>query len=79
MKDGELFSGRLIADNEREVVLETDRLAGSKEEFPKNAVDWLRPSPVSPMPEGLANVLTREEILDLIDYLRASGASASAK
>ena len=31
------------------------------------------PSTVSPMPSGLLNSLTREEILDLLAYLEAAG------
>ena len=30
-------------------------------------------SPLSPMPEGLVNVLSKDEILDLIAYLQSGG------
>ena len=30
-------------------------------------------SPLSPMPEGLVNVLSKDEILDLIAYMEAGG------
>jgi hypothetical protein len=30
-------------------------------------------SPMSPMPEGLLNVLKREDVLDLIAYFEAEG------
>ncbi len=71
LKDGDSISGRLISENEKEVVLETDRLSGTTEKIPRDKVARLMPSKLSPMPEGLANVLTRDEVLDLIVYLRA--------
>ena len=37
--------------------------------FSKSEIESHRPSPISPMPAGLADTLTREEILDLLAYL----------
>jgi putative heme-binding domain-containing protein len=37
----------------------------------KNAIDEIIPSQISPMPLGLVNVLTREEILALLAFLEA--------
>jgi hypothetical protein len=31
------------------------------------------PSKLSPMPEGLVNVLTKDEVLDLLAYLESGG------
>jgi putative heme-binding domain-containing protein len=71
LKDGDSVSGRLISDSDKEVVLETDRLSGVVEKVSREKVAELRASPLSPMPRGLANVLTKDEILDLIAYLRS--------
>lgn len=38
--------------------------------IPRKDILSLEPSPVSPMPPGLLNTLTREDILDLLAYLR---------
>lgn len=46
---------------------------GQTVSVPKDQIDEIVPSPVSTMPEGLVSVLTKEEILDLIAYLRAAG------
>lgn len=42
-------------------------------EIRKQDVALAMPSGLSPMPEGLLNILTREEILDLLALLRADG------
>jgi putative heme-binding domain-containing protein len=73
LKDGDSFSGRLVAESDLAVILETDRIAGVKETFKLADVEAIRPSALSPMPEGLVNVLEKEEILDLIAYLRGTG------
>ena len=39
--------------------------------IPKATVDEQIPSQISPMPEGLLNVLTREEIRALLAFLEA--------
>jgi hypothetical protein len=52
------------------VVLEIDRVAGTKEDFPRENIERIRPATLSPMPTGLVNVLEKDEILDLIAYLR---------
>jgi putative heme-binding domain-containing protein len=70
LKDGEVFSGKLISESDKEVVLEIDRVAGTKEDFPRDNIEQLRPSQLSPMPTGLVNVLSLEEIFDLLAYLR---------
>ena len=41
--------------------------------LPKNQVDEKLPSKISSMPESLLNGLTREQILDLVAYLKAGG------
>lgn len=71
LKDGDVYTGRLLGQSDKEVTLETDRVTGAKEKFERSKVEALRRSPLSPMPEGLVNILSKEEILDMIAYLRA--------
>ena len=40
---------------------------------PKSAVERRQPSKVSPMPVGLADVLAKEEIMDLLSFIHAGG------
>jgi putative heme-binding domain-containing protein len=70
LKEGDTISGRLVAESDKEIILETDRLSGATEKIAREKVANVTPSKLSPMPAGLANVLTKEEILDLIAYLR---------
>jgi putative heme-binding domain-containing protein len=71
LKDGEVLIGKLVTDSDDEVVVETDRVAGTKEKMSRSNVEQIKPAALSPMPEGLMNVLSKEEILDLLAYLRA--------
>ncbi|HEV8541157.1 MAG TPA: c-type cytochrome, partial [Verrucomicrobiae bacterium] len=70
MKDGDTISGRLVSQSNTEVILETDRLNGTTEKIPSADLTELKPSALSPMPEGLVNSLTKDEIVDLVTYLR---------
>lgn len=75
VKDGEVLTGRLVSDTDKEVVIETDRVSGAKEKIAKTKVESLRPAALSPMPQGLVNVLTKEEILDLLGYIKSGDAT----
>jgi putative heme-binding domain-containing protein len=70
LKDGDVVTGRLVSESDQEIVLEVDRVAGTRQILPRANINRLRPATLSPMPTGLANVLSKEEILDLIAYLR---------
>jgi putative heme-binding domain-containing protein len=70
LTDGDLFTGKLISDTEREVIIETDRVNGSREKIPKSKIKTMRPAALSPMPAGLVNGLSKDEVLDLLAYLR---------
>ncbi|MBI2948045.1 MAG: c-type cytochrome [Verrucomicrobia bacterium] len=78
-KQNEPVTGRvaLEGDFRLEVLrVATDPFAPDKyTEIPKNSVVSYAESAVSPMPEGLLNLLTRDEILDLLAYLEAGGDS----
>jgi len=74
---GESFSGRLLRDTGAEVVLETDATSGVQERFEQKDVERVVPAGLSPMPTGLVDVLSREEILDLVAYIESGGRSDS--
>lgn len=73
LKDGEEVTGRVLRDSPTDLVLQTDPLKGTELTVPRAQVEELRPSTVSPMPEGLLGTLTREEILDLLAFLVSGG------
>ncbi len=72
-KGGDAVTGRLVDEDDTNIVLITNPFIGDRTEVPKAAVERRERSPISPMPPGLVNILTKEEILDLVAYLQAGG------
>jgi hypothetical protein len=73
MKDGDNIIGRIVDEKPDRFVVETDPLTQARKEVRKADIQKREPSTISPMPEGLANVLTKEEILDLLAYIESGG------
>jgi len=63
----------VIDEDDKAVRMRTSPFATALTEIPKESIEERQFSTVSEMPNGLVNVLTKEEILDLIAYLRAAG------
>ena len=72
-KDGDDVTGRILEDKPDKLVLVVNPLTGDKVELKKSEIGKREPSKVSPMPEGLVNILTKEEILDLLAYIESGG------
>ncbi|MGV3484353.1 MAG: DUF7133 domain-containing protein [Planctomycetaceae bacterium] len=74
-EDGEVHVGRVLTSGDFRAA--TVRLIGDLRnpervlEIEKQTITEYRPSPVSPMPEGLLDVLTADEVLELLRYLRS--------
>jgi putative heme-binding domain-containing protein len=70
MRNGDIYDGRLIAEDEASITLATNpvdpdqRRRALKVDIRKRQI-----SSVSPMPAGLLNTLNRDEILDLVSWL----------
>jgi putative heme-binding domain-containing protein len=77
-KDGEAVTGRIMDENAQRIVVQPNPLAPDREEIEKTAIAERRPSKVSPMPEGLLNQFTKEEILDLLAYVETAGKETAA-
>lgn len=56
----------------------TNPLTQTTAEVSKAGVDKRAASKISPMPEGLVNTFTKEEILDLIAYLESGSRENAA-
>ena len=69
LKSGEDVVGRIVSDAAGKVTVMTDPLKGTTVELRAAEVESRRPSPLSPMPEGLLNSFQADEILDLLAYL----------
>jgi putative heme-binding domain-containing protein len=72
-KDGDDVTGRLIEETDTKLVLVPNQLTGDKVEVKKSDVQSRAASKLSPMPEALVNILTKDEILDLLAYIESGG------
>ena len=72
-KNDEDFTGRLVDEDATKVALVINPLAPQRVEILKADITRREASKISPMPEGLINTLTKEEILDLLAYIESSG------
>ena len=70
-KDGGVFSGFLVREDEREVLLRD--AVGSTQSIPAAIVTGKKSMPVSLMPPGLTASLRRDEFLDLVRFLSELG------
>jgi len=69
-KSGEEYSGVLRKDSAEEVVLATG--PNIEQRIARNDVADMRPGAVSVMPSGLADQLKKEELADLLAFLKAT-------
>lgn len=70
---GDDVVGKLVDEDETKVVLVINPLTQDRTEVLKKDLARRSLSTVSTMPEGLVNILTREEILDLLALLESGG------
>jgi len=73
LKDGSEVGGILEREDDAEVVVRPSLLGEGVERVKKAEIRERGVSGVSPMPEGLLDVLTLEEVLDLVAFLEAGG------
>jgi putative heme-binding domain-containing protein len=71
--DGEVIAGRVIEETADAIRVRTNPFANELTEIKKADIDAQKPATTSEMPQGAINVLTKEEILDLVAYLRSGG------
>ena len=74
MKNGDVHTGVIVNLNQNRVTLNTD-LYNPNQRISVNRpdVESMGPSPVSPMPPGLLNMMEKEEIMDLLAYVLSGG------
>jgi len=73
LKDGDDVTGRIIEETDQKLTVVTDPIKTTKVEVRKSDVVNRRLSKLSPMPEGLVNTMSKDQILDLIAYLQSGG------
>src|SRR5207249_791392 len=77
-KNGEGVTGRIVDEDDEQIVVQPSLLASERVPIKKADVADRHPSKISPMPEGLANLLTEDEILDLLAYIESTGKEKAA-
>lgn len=71
--DGRVITGRVINKTDTDLMVRTDPFARELTKIAEDEIVEQFPSETSQMPKGLINVLSKEEIFDLIAYLRSAG------
>lgn len=77
-RSGKIIVGRLVDDSKEAIALQPDPLSPERVTIPRGDLETLQASKISPMPANLVDVLTPEEIFDLIAYLQSGGSKAHA-
>lgn len=73
LDSGNLVTGRPIGVSATVITVQPDSMSSETVALKRAEIEQTTPSGLSPMPSGLMNVLTLEEILDVIAYLRSGG------
>jgi hypothetical protein len=73
LRDGSEITGTVERESDDTVVVRVNPLSEQKTELRKGDLQGREPSTVSPMPAGLLNGLSAEQVLDLLAFLEASG------
>lgn len=72
LTDGRVISGVIVKEDKRTIEVVTNLLTPDvKTKIEKDAIEQQVKSSVSAMPAGLLDVLTRDEIADLLAFLQA--------
>jgi len=72
-KDGDEVTGRIVEETDTKLVIVPNPLTGERVEVKRTDVASRAPAKLSPMPEALVNILTREDLLDLMAYIESAG------
>jgi len=71
LRDGRVLTGLVVDENDRQLTLiDSNR---QKTVIARDAIEGIKPSEVSVMPEGLLDKLTEPQIRDLFRYLQSQG------
>jgi len=74
MKNGDVHTGVVVNLNGDRVTLNTDLYnPNQRTSVIRSGIESMGPSPVSPMPPGLLNMMEKEEIMDLLAYVLSGG------
>ena len=78
-KNGDVLNGRILFEENGELHISVNPLDPDQVTIVKNSdVKSVEPSPISPMPPALINILNKDELLDLFAYIKSGGNRADA-
>lgn len=78
-RDGSIIIGKIVNYYGESVGIQADPLnAAEVTRVPRSEIASMKPSPVSPMPPGLFDVLKAEDVTDLIAFLEVSGRASES-
>jgi putative heme-binding domain-containing protein len=72
LKNGELVEGRIAKEDDSTVTVRISPFTSDTTTLAKQEIRKRTLSPISPMPEGLIDTLTADDILDVLAYLRSA-------
>ena len=70
-KDGESFTGFILDEKGSDITIQTGPSDALIQKVPKNSIASREAQPLSLMPAGLLNLLSKDQILDLLAYLKS--------
>lgn len=73
LDDGKEVEGRTVGVNGNNLVVEINPITQETVTVLRGKIKHTRVSEISPMPAGLADTLTKEQVIDLLAYLRTGG------
>ena len=71
LASGEVVTGRPVSVSASTLTIQTESLPSQTVQIQREEIEQTSPAQLSPMPAGLLNVLTLDEILDLLTYLKS--------
>lgn len=71
--DGQVLVGRVVEESPEKLVLRPNPLEDKTVTIVKSQIETRSPSKVSPMPVGLLNTFSKDDILDLLAYMESQG------
>ncbi|HYE98395.1 MAG TPA: c-type cytochrome, partial [Planctomycetota bacterium] len=74
--DGDVVVGKVVKEEPDRLHVRTSPLEDTAVILEKSALRGTKPSPISPMPPGLLDILEKDAILDLLAYLESGGDAA---
>ena len=75
--DGKVVIGRVVDENRTTISVQPDSLDPKRIEIKKSDIDTRKAAKLSPMPAHLVDVLSSDDILDLIAYMESAGRKQS--